>query len=105
MGQFAVHKNKNPQTKALFPLLLDVQTNLLGDLHSRVVVPLTKSPAALQKPLSRLTPVIKVDGVSHLVVTYQLAAIGQSALGLPIADASEHRDAIIAALDLLLTGI
>jgi toxin CcdB len=105
MGQFTVHKNKNPQTKALFPLLLDVQTDLLGDLRSHAVVPLTKSPAALQKAISRLTPIIKVDGVSHLLVTHQLAAIDQSALGAPVADASEHRDAIIAALDLLLTGI
>jgi toxin CcdB len=105
MPQFTVYKNKNPQTKAVFPLLLDVQTGLLSDLHSRVVVPLTKSSAALQKPMSRLTPIIKVEGVSHLLVTYQLAAISESALGSPVADASEHRDAIIAALDLLLTGI
>jgi hypothetical protein len=46
-----------------------------------------------------------VDGVSYLLVTYQLAAFGQSARGSPIADASEHRDAIIAAPDLLMTGI
>jgi toxin CcdB len=105
MAQFAVYKNKNPQTKAVFPLLLDVQTSLLSDLHSRVVVPLTKSAAALQKPMSRLTPIIKVEGVAHLLVTYQLAAISESALGSPVADASEHRDAVIAALDLLLTGI
>jgi toxin CcdB len=105
MDQFTVYRNKNPRTKSIFPLLLDVQTGLLCDLSSRVVVPLTKSPAALQKPLSRLTPIIKVDGVSHLLVTYQLAAIAQSALGSPVADAAEHRDTIIAALDLLLTGI
>jgi|SRR5450631_1661324 len=105
MPQFTVYKNKNPQTKAVFPLLLDVQTALLSGLHSRVVVPLTKSPAALQKPMSRLTPIIKVEGVSHLLVTYQLAAISEAALGSTVADASEHRDVITAALDLLLTGI
>jgi toxin CcdB len=105
MGQFTVYKNSNPQTKSVFPLLLDVQTGLLSDLQSRVVVPLTKSTAALQKPLSRLTPIIKVDGVPHLMVTYQLAAIRQSALGATVADASEDRDVIVAALDFLLTGI
>ena len=46
-----------------------------------------------------------MDGASHLLVTYQLAGIGLSALGSPIADASKHRDAIIAAPDLLMTGI
>jgi toxin CcdB len=105
MPQFSVYKNKNTGTKAIFPLLLDVQSSLLSDLHSRVVIPLTKSPAAMQKPLSQLTPVIKVGGVTYLLVTYQLAGINKALLGSPVADASENRNAIVAALDLLVSGI
>ena len=45
MPQFAVHRNRNAATKARFPLLLDVQTNLLEDLGTRVVIPL--APASL----------------------------------------------------------
>jgi toxin CcdB len=105
MAQFSVYKNKNSATKAIFPLLLDVQSGLLNDLHSRVVIPLTNAPAAMQKPMSRLTPVIKVRGVPHLLVTYQLAGINKASLGPAVADASENRDAIIAALDVLVSGI
>jgi toxin CcdB len=105
MSQFSVYKNKNAATKSIFPLLLDVQSGLLGDLHSRIVIPLTKSPGAVQKPLSRLTPIIKVEGVPHLLVTYQLASIPASVLGSVVAEAAEHRDAIISALDMLVTGI
>jgi toxin CcdB len=105
MPQFSVYKNKNPGTKSVFPLLLDVQSSLLDDLHSRVVIPLTKSPVAMQKPMSRLTPIIKVGGVPHLLITYQLAGINKASLGSPVADASDSRDAIIAALDLLVSGI
>lgn len=43
--------------------------------------------------------------ILNLLVSYQLAAISQSALGFLVADASENRDAIIAALDLLVIGI
>jgi toxin CcdB len=105
MSQFSVYKNKNPATRALFPLLLDVQSSLLNELQSRVVIPLTKAPAAMRKPMQRLTPIIKVSGVPHLLVTYQLAGISTASLGTPVADASENRNAIIAALDLLVTGI
>jgi toxin CcdB len=105
MSQFSVCRNKNAATKSIFPLLLDVQSDLLGDLHSRIVIPLTKSPIALRKPLSRLTPIIKVDGVEHLLVTHQLASIPTSVLGPIVAEAAEHRDAIISALDMLVTGI
>ena len=105
MPQFTIYKNKHSQTKALFPFLLDVQSPLLEELQSRVVIPMTKSSAAMKKPVSRLTPVITVDGVPHLLVTHQLAAISQSALGIPVADATLERAAIIAALDVLITGI
>ncbi len=42
MGQFTVYRNKNPRTKSAFPLLVDVQSDVLEDLHTRVVIPLTK---------------------------------------------------------------
>ena len=105
MPQFTIYKNRNPQTKALFPFLLDVQSPLLDELQSRVVIPMTKSAVLMKKPVSRLTPIISIEGVPHLLVTYQLAAIGQSALGTPVADATDDRAAIIAALDVLITGI
>jgi hypothetical protein len=40
MAQFTVHENKNPATRSFVPFLLDVQTDLLSDLETRVVVPL-----------------------------------------------------------------
>jgi len=33
MAQFTVYRNKNPRSKATFPLLVDVQSDLLDDLH------------------------------------------------------------------------
>ena len=40
MPQFTVHRNQNRETVANYPLLLDVQRDLLADLATRVVVPL-----------------------------------------------------------------
>lgn len=54
MPQFAIHKNKNPQTKSIFPLLLDIQPNLLEDLPTRAVIPLTQSSSVAQKPFAPL---------------------------------------------------
>lgn len=105
MPQFAVYRNRNPQTKATFPLLLDVQSDLLEDLPTRTVIPLTQSSAATKNPLIRLTPFIELDGKSYMLLTYQLASISKSILGTAVSDASEHRDAIIGALDFLITGI
>lgn len=44
MTQFDVHRNRNPASRGRFPLLLDVQADLLESLGTRVVVSL--APAA-----------------------------------------------------------
>ncbi|MDB6108189.1 MAG: CcdB protein, partial [Gammaproteobacteria bacterium] len=51
MAQFSVHRNKNPRTKAAFPFVVDVQSELLEPLNTRVVIPMTKAPALTKKPV------------------------------------------------------
>lgn len=106
MPQFAVHRNRNAATKARFPLLLDVQADLLEEFGTRVVIPLTPASVVTRRTAMRtLTPVFGVDGRDYVLVTPQLAGIAAKELGPPVADLSRHRQAIIEALDLLLTGI
>jgi toxin CcdB len=61
LPQFAVYRNESPRTKAAFPLLVDVQSDLLEDLHTRVVIPLTKLPALAKKPMANLMPVLTFE--------------------------------------------
>lgn len=42
MVQFTVHRNKNARAKTAYHYLVDVQSELLTNLQTRVVVPLTK---------------------------------------------------------------
>lgn len=104
MAQFTVYKNKNPRSKATYPLLVDAQADLLNDLQTRLVIPLTKAPALAKKPITRLTPSIDIDGERYLLMTPQLAGIARSELGAAVASVADHRSAIVAALDLLITG-
>ena len=106
MPQFAVHRNRNPATKTRFPLLLDVQTTLLDDLGTRVVVPLAPVSAATKRStMQTLTPVCVVESKHYVLLTPQLAGIATKELGPPIADLSHDRQAILDALDLLFTGV
>ena len=105
MGQFSVFKNKNPRSKTEFPYLVDVQSNLLDDLQTRVVIPLAKAPALAKRPISTLSPLVEVQGHKYVLLTPQLAGISKSNLGAEVTSIAEHRDAVIAALDCLITGI
>ena len=54
MAQFDVYRNPNPATRARIPYLLDVQSDLLEPLATRVVVPLCK-PDVLKGSLSSVS--------------------------------------------------
>jgi toxin CcdB len=105
MSQFTIYRNQNVHTKNRIPFLLDVQSDLVSELGTRVVIPLTLATAFKGKVLRTLTPVVEIAGKSYIVLTPQLAGIAKNELGPPIADLSTRRDEIIAALDFLITGI
>ncbi len=105
MPQFSVHKNKNPKTRSTYPYLVDVQSDLLSDLGTRVVVPLIKRTASSKKPIKNLTPVVRVEGHEYMMMVPQLAGIATSELGAPVANVVQHRGDVVAALDFLITGI
>lgn len=105
MPQFAVHGNPNGATRSTIPLLLDVQSDLLKTLNTRVVIPLYKPAAVQDGIIETLTPSVEVDGDTYIAVTPELAGISKKSLGAQIADLSHCRYDIVAALDLLITGI
>jgi toxin CcdB len=105
MPQFSVHKNKNPKSKTAYPYLVDVQSDLLSELNTRVVIPLAKLAALRKRPIRDLTPVVEVDGGKYLLLTPQLAGISANELGAAIGNVTAHRDDIVAALDFLITGV
>jgi toxin CcdB len=53
----------------------------------------------------RLNPLFEVEGKEVAMLTPELAGVPTKALGAPIGDLSSQRGAIIAALDLVITGI
>jgi toxin CcdB len=105
MAQCTIYQNKNTQSKKEFPLLLDIQTNLLNSLQTTVVVPLKKFESNKDKILTQLTPTLTIEGVEYLMLTPQLAGIQRKELGKAIADVEYARTEILNALDFLLTGI
>jgi len=105
MAQFDVHRNPNAATRARIPYLLDVQSDLLDPLATRVVVPLCKPEVLSGKPAERLNPAFEIEGRKMFMLTPELAGVPRKALGERITNLAAERAAIIAALDLVLTGI
>jgi toxin CcdB len=105
MAQFTVYKNKNPHTGSAIPFLLDVQSDLLSDLETRVVVPLCLVSAIKGRALRTLTPVLEIEAESYVMLTPQMAGIPKRELGALVTRLERYRPEIIAAIDFLVTGI
>lgn len=105
MAQFTAYRNTNAAQRTSIPLLLDVQSELIATLDTCVVIPLYTEAAMKGKILKTLTPVLAIDGKRYVMVTPQLAGIPRKLLGAPVADLSLQRADIIAALDMLISGI
>lgn len=105
MGQFCVYINPNPATRVQYPYLLDIQSALLSELRTTVVIPLTPSKLAAPMRMTRLNPTIDIDGKSFTVMTQEIAGIDRNQLGAQTYNLSSYRSEIIAALDFILSGI
>lgn len=98
MAKFDVHRQKHGGC-----LVLDCQADLLNDLNTRLVVPLLSIEEA-PKPATRLNPVFDVDGGRLVMVTQFAASMPTRELGEIVQSLGSERDAIGAALDMLITG-
>lgn len=105
MPQFAVYQNKNPATKKTYPYLVDIQSNLLDDFRTTVVIPLTHLSTFGEKPITKLCPNVEVKNKKYVALTQLLAGIDRRQLGPEVDNLSEHRSDFIAALDFIISGI
>lgn len=83
--------------------LLDVQTDLLSGLNTRLVVPVLPAAAA-PKPATILNPEFLISGVAHVMVTQFLSAVPASLLKAPSGSLASEADSITGALDFLYQG-
>lgn len=105
MGQLCAYKNPNPATRTQYPYLLDIQNDLLSELRTTIVIPLTPSKIAASISLSRLNPTFVLDGESFTAMTQDIAGVDRKQLGAQAHDLSAYRSEIIAAVDFVLSGI
>ncbi|MFR0689695.1 CcdB family protein [Enterobacterales bacterium AE_CKDN230030158-1A_HGKHYDSX7] len=103
MKQFDLYRNANPHTREAIPLLLDVQSDLLASLGTRMVIPLSRAKGLAG--INRLMPEVTVGDQRLLLLTPQMAGIPRRELGEPVGNLAHLRLEIIAAIDLLISGI
>jgi len=104
LARYDVYRNSGQYANAV-PYLLDVQSDLLYGLETRIVVPLRCRNHFPDGPLpERLIPIFEVEGIACLMETPKLAAVPLRLLKQPVTSLAESHAIITAALDFMFQG-
>ena len=83
--------------------LLDIQTDLIPTLGTRLVVPLMPV-GAVPTAIGKLHPTFDVDGRGLVMATHLMGAVPQRRLGRVVARLWDRYDEIVAAVDMIFLG-
>lgn len=100
--QFDVFRNPSAREPAK-PYVLVLQHDLFEDLKTRLVAPLVLSERIIPAP--RLHPLFEIEGRKVYLNPTDVAGLPAQLLRDAITNVATSRDEIIAALDLVFTGI
>ena len=101
MQYFIYRNNGNSQA---YPYLLDVQSDIIDALHTRLVIPLYPASRLATAPVKRLSSILTVEGTDYLLMTHEMASVRLSQIGAEVMDARAHRALIKNALDFIFDG-
>lgn len=104
MARFEVFRNSGTHADDV-PYLLDVQSDLLHGLDTRVVIPLRRRDRFPTSRIpQRLVPIFEIEGIACLLETPKLATVPLRLLKQPVQSLSAEQAAITGALDFLFQG-
>ncbi len=84
-------------------LLLDCQTDFLTSIETRLVAPLFPADT-YKRGLPRLHPIFEVADTRVMMMTTLLVGVPKSELGRQVGSLADQQDAIMNAIDMLLSG-
>lgn len=104
MKQYDVYVNTDSDTNKGYPYFVDVQTELLESLNSRVVIPVASINPDRSLP-KNICPRVEISGEQYYLLTHQITTVAKSFLREKEDSLLLSRTDIINALDFLLSGI
>lgn len=104
MQQFDVYENTDSDTNQAYPYFVDIQTDLLEVLNSRVVIPLTNVRPDRSLP-NNICPTVEINDEFFYLLTYQITTVSVAFLKNKQGSLSLNRTDIINSVDFLFSGI
>ncbi|EPJ2544394.1 CcdB family protein [Escherichia albertii] len=87
---FTVYRSRG--RNAAFPFVIDVTSDIIGEINRRIVIPLTLIERFSRNyPPERFNSILLlVDGREYVLMTHETVTVPVNALGTKFCDASAH---------------
>lgn len=105
MAQYDVYINPSAASRERVPYVVDIQSDLLADLRTRLVMPLTRVGVELKQTPRRLAPLLVVEGERLLAQPQLTAGLELRHLKKPVTSLAGHAGELRDALDAVISGI
>lgn len=105
MAQFDVYANPSRRSRESIPYVVEVQSALLDELHSRLVIPLAHPEFVPARGPKALCPEVEVEGKVVRALPYLAAAVSPRELGRPVGSLAHHASVLVRALDAVISGV
>lgn len=103
--QFDVYHNPSPRMREEYPFVVDIQSDLLGSLATRMLVPLAISKLASSDVPRSLCPTFQVQGLQLMLLPFEAAPVPKRLLKDEVQTLKRSASEIIAAMDAVVSGI
>jgi len=105
VAQWSVYPNPSARSREQVPYLVDVQSDMLSALRTRLVVPLTRVGLDLPNPPRRLAPQFTIAGERLALAPQATAGLDARLLRQPVASLAAHAGEIRDALAAVISGV
>jgi toxin CcdB len=103
--QFSVYDNPSPRMREHYPFVVDIQSDLLSALATRMVVPLALTRLASSELPNRLCPLLKVTDKHLMLMPFEAAPLDKRLLKKQITSVRDRAHDIVAAMDAVMSGV
>ncbi|WP_048439024.1 CcdB family protein [Caenimonas sp. SL110] len=104
MAQYDVYLNPLPNARSSVPYVMDVQSALLDQLPTRLVMPLSRVGSDSPRLPVNLCPAVYIEGEALSLMAHQAAPLAARLLKTPVASLSHRASEVASAMDAVLSG-
>jgi len=104
MAQFDVYVNPQPASRLSVPYVVDVQSPLIDQLTTRLVLPLSRVGVGQVNLPINLCPLVEIDGEPLSLMAHLAAPVPTRVLGKPVSSLAHRASEVTGALNAVISG-